>query len=45
MMHCPTARNTRHFNEQIDELNKVLEPYGIKAPDIAKNNADSSEFH
>lgn len=24
------------LQQQIDELNKVLEPYGIKAPDIAK---------
>ena len=32
----PDSEEYKALQQQIDELNKVLEPYGIKAPDIAK---------
>lgn len=32
----PDSGEYKALQQQIDELNKVLEPYGIKAPDIAK---------
>lgn len=32
----PNSEEYKALQQQIDELNKVLEPYGIKAPDIAK---------
>ena len=32
----PDSEEYKALQLQIDELNKVLEPYGIKAPDIAK---------
>ena len=32
----PDSEEYKALQQQIDELNKALEPYGIKAPDIAK---------
>ena len=32
----PDSEEYKALQQQINELNKVLEPYGIKAPDIAK---------
>ena len=32
----PDSEEYKALQQQIDELNKVLEPYGIKAPDIEK---------